>query len=191
VDPLVLTAPPVVERCHHPRVRSRDGRRPWRRLVVAAVIALVAIGVVRAWDASRQPPTGDGWRILAHQRATGDRNGIRLITDQAGLDAAWREMRIPSDPLTADFGRSVVAWLTPVGTIACTTRLDDVRFDPGEHVVDGAFSLGLTSGCGSPPVSDSFLVAIDRDRLPAPPYRIRILGPDPRDAESGRLEVTD
>ena len=172
-------------------MRSSDGRRQWRRLVIAGVIALVAVGFVRAWDASRQPSTGDGWRIIAHQRATGDRNAVRLISDQAGLDAAWNEMRIPSDPVTVDFARSVVAWLTPVGTIACTTRLDDVRVDRERGLVDGAFSLGLTSGCGSPPVGDSFLVAIDRDRLPAPPYRIRILGPDPRDVENGRLEVAD
>ena len=84
-----------------------------------------------------------------------------------------------------------MAWLTPVGTIACTTRLDDIRFDRERRLVDGAFSLGLTMGCESPPVGDSFLVALDRDRLPDAPYEIRILGPDPTGVENGHLEVTD
>jgi hypothetical protein len=171
-------------------VSSLPGRRPWRRIAVIAILIVVVIGFGRAWDASRQVPSGDGWRILAHQRATGDRNQVKLITDQAGLDAAWREMLIRSDPLQVDFERSIVAWLTPVGTIACTTRLDDVRFDRDQRLVDGAFSLGLTSGCESPPVGDSFLVALDRDRLPDAPYQVRILGPDPTDVTNGTLDVS-
>lgn len=155
------------------------------------VLVVIAFGLVRAWDASRQVPSGDGWRILAHQRATGDRNEVKLITDQAGLDAASQEMLLRTEPQQVDFGRSIVAWLTPVGTIACTTRLDDIRFDRDARLVDATFSLGLTMGCGSPPVGDSFLVAIDRDRLPDAPYQIRILGPDPRDLANGGLEVTD
>jgi hypothetical protein len=98
---------------------------------------------------------------------------------------------VRSDPPIVDFDRSVVAWLTPLGTIACSTRLDRIRFDPDRHVVDGQFSFGLTVGCPSPPVSDSFLVAIDRVRLPSPPYQIRILGPDPGDAVNGQLDLDE
>ena len=168
---------------------SLPARRWWPRIALAVALVVVAIGLARAWDASRQLPSGDGWRLLAQQRATGDRNGVRLIRDQAGLDAAAEEMRLRTDPEAVDFERSIVAWLTPIGTISCTTRLDEIRFDLEQRLVDAAFSLGLTMGCGSPPVSDSFLVAIDRVRLPAPPYRIRIFGPDPRDVEHGVLEV--
>ena len=160
-------------------------------LAIAGVLAVVAVVLVRAWDASRQLAAGDGWRLLAHQRATGDRNQIQLITDQAELSAAWEEMRLHVEVPTVDFDRSVVAWLTPVGTLACTTRLDEVQFDREHGLMDGAFSLGLTLGCQSPPVGDSFLVAIGRDRLPVPPYQIRILGPQPVGGENGRLEVID
>ena len=161
----------------------------WRRIVGVSLVVVVGFGLLRAWDASRQLPSGDGWRILAQQRSTGDRNQVSVITDQAGLDAAWTDMRLTTDPTSVDFERSIVAWLTPVGTIACTTRLDDIRFDRGQRLVDGVFSLGLTLGCQSPPVADSFLVAIDRDRLPDAPYRIRILGPDPTGIANGELEV--
>lgn len=165
-------------------------RSSWPRIVIAAVVvAVLAVGLVRAWDQSRQLPTGDGWQLLGRQRGVGDRNQVRLIGDQAGLDAAWTVLRLTTDPPTVDFGRSVVAWLTPLGTLSCPSRLDEVRFDPQERLVDGAFSLGLSMGCASPSVGDSFLVAIDRTRLPQPPYQLRILGPDPPDTANGQLHV--
>ena len=153
------------------------------------LVVVVAVALLRAWDHSRQPPSGDGWQILGRQRGVGDRNEVHLISDQAGLDAAWTVLRLTTDPPTVDFGRSVVAWLTPLGTISCPSRLDEIRFDAGEHRVDGAFSLGLSLGCTSPAVGDSFLVAIDRDRLPPAPYQVRIIGPEPPGVANGQLDV--
>jgi hypothetical protein len=160
-----------------------------RRILIGAILVVVAVLLVRAWEYSRQPPTGDGWQVLARQRGIGDRNAAHLIHDQAGLDAAWKALLLRSDPPRVDFTRSVVAWLTPVGTIACPSRLDEIRFDSAQRLVDGSFSLGLTMGCRSPAVSDAFLVAIDRDRLPEAPYQIRILGPDPGGVANGQVVV--
>jgi hypothetical protein len=150
---------------------------------------VLAIALVRAWDYSRQLPSGDGWQLLGRQRGVGDRNQVRLIGDQAGLDAAWGVLLLHSDPPKVDFARSVVAWLTPLGTISCPSRLDEIRFDPEGRQVDGAFSLGLSMGCESPSVGDSFLVAIDRNRLPQSPYQVRILGPEPPGMANGKLDV--
>jgi hypothetical protein len=161
-----------------------------RRILIGAVTAVIVLALVVAWDYSRQLPSGDGWQLIARQRGVGDRNEPHLITDQAGLDAAWSALAIRSDRPTVDFGRSVVLWLTPVGTIACPTRLDEIRFDPTARAVDGSFSLGLTMNCRSPSVGDSFLVAVDRSRLPPTPYQVRILGPDPPGVTNGRLEVS-
>ncbi len=164
-------------------------RPSWRRILIGAILAVLAVGLVGAWNYSRQLPDGDGWQLLARQRGVGDRNEPRLITDQAGLDAAWNALLIHSDPPTVDFDRSVVAWLTPLGTVACPSRLDEIRFDAAQRVVDGSFSLGLTMNCRSPSVGDSFLVAIDRNRLPPTPYQVRILGPDPPGVPNGQLDV--
>lgn len=169
-------------------MRSRPRLR-WRWILIAGAIAVLGLGLVRAWDDSRQVSSGDGWQLLARQRAVGDRNRVGLIADQAALEAAWKRLLLRTDPPSVDFERSVVAWLTPLGTISCPTRLDRIRFDPDRHLVDGQFSLGLTVGCQSPPVSDTFLVAIDRDRLPSAPYQVRILGPDPGDAVNGQLDL--
>jgi hypothetical protein len=161
----------------------------WRRILIGATLAVLAVALVVAWDYSRQLPSGDGWQLLARQRGVGDRNEARLITDRAGLDAAWNALLMRSDPPGVDFARSVVVWLTPLGTISCPSRLDEIRFDPAARVVDGSFSLGLTMNCRSPSVGDSFLVAIDRNRLPPTPYQVRILGPDPPGVTNGHLEV--
>jgi hypothetical protein len=171
-------------------VRSRR-HLSWRWILVACALVVVGVGLVRAWDDSRQVASGDGWQLLARQRAVGERGRVSVIDDQAAFDAAWTGLLLHADPPVVDFERSVVVWLTPLGTIACPTRLDRIRFDPDGHLVDGQFSLGLTFGCQSPSVSDTFLVAIDRDRLPATPYRIRILGPDPGDVVKGQLDLSD
>ena len=160
-----------------------------RLILIAGALAILGVGLVRAWDDSRQVSSGDGWQLLARQRAVGERGRIDVIDDQAAFDAAWKGLLLRTDPPTVDFQRSVVAWLTPLGTIACPTRLDRIRFDPDRHLVDGQFSLGLTFGCRSPSVSDTFLVALDRDRLPSVPYQLRILGPDPGDAVNGQLDL--
>ena len=52
----------------------------------------------------------------------------------------------------------------------------------------GSSRSGSRWAARSPPVSDTFLVALDRDRLPAAPYQVRILGPDPGDAVTGQLD---
>jgi hypothetical protein len=164
-------------------------RPSWPRILIGATLAVFAVALVGAWDYSRQPPNGDGWQLLARQRGVGDRNKPRLLTDQAGVDAAWNALHMRSDPPGVDFERSVVVWLTPLGTISCPSRLDEIRFDSAERLVDGSFSLGLTMNCRSPSVGDSFLVAIDRNRLPPTPYQVRILGPDPPGVTNGQLDV--
>jgi hypothetical protein len=164
-------------------------RPSWRRILIGAILVTGAVVLVRAWEYSGQPQGGDGWQLLARQRGIGDQNAAHLIDDQPGLNAAWKALLLRTDQPSVDFGRSVVAWLTPVGTIACPSRLDEIRFDPARRVVDGSFSLGLTMGCRSPAVSDAFLVAIDRDRLPEAPYQLRILGPDPGGVANGQVVV--
>jgi hypothetical protein len=74
-----------------------------------------------------------------------------------------------------------VFWLVPQGTIGCPSRLDRVAFDATGRTVSGVFSLGLTAGCDRAAVPDSFLIAVDRRRLPAEPFEIRLVGPESAD----------
>lgn len=93
------------------------------------------------------------------------------------------------DPSPVDFGRSTVFWLTSIGTIGCPSRLDDIRIDPVEALIDVRFSRGFTLGCDDGVVPDSFLVSVDRDRLPTIPYRLRLSGATPPGIAGAEVEV--
>lgn len=138
------------------------------------LIGLVALGLILGWDASRQPTVGHDWQLLGRQRAIGQPNTITMVTDQAQLTSAWNALHLSDDPSPVDFDRSIVFWLTSVGTIGCPSRLDDVRIDLVTALVDATFSRGFTLGCDDGIVPDSFLVRLDRDRLPTAPYRVRL-----------------
>ena len=154
------------------------------------VVAVLAVGLVRAWDHSRQLPTGDGWQLLGRQRGVGDRNQVRLIGDQAGLDAAWTVLRLttgPTDGRLRTIGRGL-AHAARYALLPESPGRDPVRSRP-ERLVDGAFSLGLSMGCRQP-LGRRLVPRRDRpDRLPPPPYQVRILGPDPPDTANGQLHV--
>jgi hypothetical protein len=65
-------------------------RLPGRRTLAAGAVAVLVVGLVRAWDDSRQVSSGDGWQLLVRQRAVGERGRVTLIGDQAALEAAWK-----------------------------------------------------------------------------------------------------
>ena len=72
-------------------------------------------------------------------------------------------------------------WFVDTGTFGCRSRLDGIRFDGDARLVTGLFGRGLVAFCDEAAVPDSFLVAIDRDRLPPTPYRIQLReAPAPR-----------
>jgi len=152
-------------------------QRLTRRRIVLAVIGVVClVAFIRVWDLSSQPTSGDGWRLLARQRAVAGSEPTIPLADAAALANAWQKLRLHGEP-QVDLATYAVFWLTTSGTIGCPSRLDDVTFDPADHVIVGRFSLGLTSGCDHANVPDSFLVAIDRARLPAEPFQVRLTGP--------------
>jgi len=152
-------------------------QRPTRRRLVLAVIGAVCLVVfLRAWDLSSQPGSGDGWRLLARQRAVAGSEPTLRLADAGALADAWQKLRLHGEP-QVDFASEAVFWLTASGTIGCPSRLDDVTFDPADRALVGRFSLGLTSGCDHAKVPDSFLVAIPRARLPAEPFTVRLIGP--------------
>ena len=160
-----------------------------RRLRRGLLLFVVALALIYAADASRQPTSGDGWRLLAYQRGVGDAANVRVVADQAEFEDAWARLLIRTAPSHPDFARTAVFWFTYRGTIGCPSRFEGLRIDPGRSLVAGSFSLAITSGCDDKVVPDSFLVAIDRDRLPAAPYRVQLADPVPATATGGSIEV--
>jgi hypothetical protein len=148
-----------------------------RRRVVLAVIGLAGVlGFVQVWALSSQPTSGDGWRLLARQRAVPGPASATPITDPTALADAWDTLQIGGEA-PVDLATQAVFWLSTSGTIGCPARLDAVDIDIPDRAVVGRFSLGLTAGCDHKAVPDSFLVAVPRDRLPPAPFTVRVIGP--------------
>jgi hypothetical protein len=160
-----------------------------RRIVSALLLGAVALGVLYAWDGSRQPVSGSGWTILLAQRGLGTPNTVAVLNDQAALDAAWDSFRARGAAPRIDFERRLVLQLIDTGAIACRSRLDGFAIDRERRQVSGSFSRGLVAGCDDGLVPDSFLVAIDRSLLPPAPWTLLLRDPLPPDAPDARLEV--
>lgn len=158
-------------------------------MVRALALGALALGFLYAWDGSRQPTSGDGWQLLAAQRSVGEFDSVALIRDQTELGAAWEAMLLRTAVPAVDFDRWLVGWFVDTGTIGCRSRLDGIVFDAGRRIVAGAFSRGLVSGCDDGRVPDSFVVALDRRRLPPLPFTLLLRDPLPADAPNGRVEV--
>jgi hypothetical protein len=168
----------------HPSHRSRVPS-----ILAAIIVGGLAIAFALAWDASRQPSSGRDWRLVAQQRGSGDPGQVQVLDDEADVAAAWKALNLVGPPAIVDFDRSLALWLTGVGTIGCPSRLDDISIDAAGGDVVATFSRGFTLGCDDGVVPDSFLVAVDRDRLPPGPFRVRLVGPHPPEVTPGFVEV--
>ena len=149
------------------RARSGAALRGYAVFGFALLLLFVA-------DGSRQPTSGEGWRILGYQRGVAGPTDIVRIDTQAELDRVWDRARIRSAParLTAD---TTTFWVTATGSIGCPAHFAGLRRDAASIIA--VFTSALTVGCDTLKVPDSFLLAVDNDRLPAGPFRFVRVGP--------------
>ena len=122
-----------------------------------------------------QPRSGDGWRLLRHGKVGAPyRTGI--ATDPASLETLWRTAQMRKDPPPVDFEREVVIWFGAVYGGSCPgIRLDDVVVDPERAVVHALIVLpDPPPACTDDANGHAYLVAVDRDRLPGPPFAIQL-----------------
>lgn len=139
---------------------------------------------------------GEGWRLLA----TGETDGGEAYTVAAALDAPsgrelWSAARLEGELPPVDWDREiVVSFLQGIGGGCNEVRLDDVVIDHGLRAVYPVTSdplqprncdLSLTG-------SVAFVVALDRDALPASPFTVQISDrvqpcPSGLECEPGRI----
>ena len=161
--------------------QSDESAAPRRRARVALGITLfvIAFTTLYVMDGSRQPPSGDGWRLIGMQRGLGDPGAIDPLLDSSAVQAAFALLHLASPPPTAHGSPAFL--LTGVGTIGCPARFDGVRFDAAARVVTATIAVRLVFDCDPSRVPESFIVAIDRERLPSGQFRFRL-----EDSLSGR-----
>ena len=141
-------------------------------MVLGVVVFVIAFAGLYVMDGSRQPTNGDGWRLLGMQRGLGDPGTIDSLLDSAALEAAFAFLHLAPPP--PDALGSPAFLFTGVGTVGCPARFDGVRFDPAARVVTATIAVRLVFDCDPSRVPESFIVAIDRERLPSGPFRIRL-----------------
>ena len=127
-----------------------------------------------------QQPAGDGWRLLATE-PTGHPYRTGIAFDDASLEALWGVSGVSAPLPEVDWQHEVVIWFGAVYGSSCPDlRLDDVVVDGRQRLVHAEIVLA------DPPVActddanpRAFLVAVDRVRVPAPPFAIQLSSEDP------------
>jgi hypothetical protein len=156
-----------VRRIARPRKRSR-------RILRGLALFVTAFALLFIMDGSRQPTSGHDWRILGYQRAISGPAIIAPVTDEATIDAVWAKLLLPGVP-RAEFDRTAVFWFTATGSFGCPSHFAGLDIDQSRRIVAARVTRAHTSRCDTLTVPDSFLIAIDRDRLPPAPYRVELV----------------
>lgn len=127
-----------------------------------------------------QPTAGDGWRLLGHEQGAGQayRSGVATTDEQ--LATLWAQSGLDGEAPEVDWQAEVVVWFGAVYGSSCPIRLDDVVVTGttvrGELVVPGS---GPYSACTEDANPHAFVVAVDRDVLPAGPFVVQLGAADP------------
>jgi hypothetical protein len=115
---------------------------------------------------------GDGWAYLGEADAMPDNELHRILADPATLSSMWDQLGIQEEPPRVDFQKQVVLALVIGHSGSCPrTRLDDVVVD-GRQVYAIIPTITDEMGCTDDWVPRTYLVAVERDRLPAPPFQL-------------------
>jgi hypothetical protein len=130
--------------------------------------------------AGPQQPAGDGWRLLATE-PTGQPYRTGIAWDAASLADLWAAAGMSADVPAVDFEREVVIWLGAVYGSSCPDlRLDDVVIDGGRRLIHAVIVLVDPPGaCTADANPRAYLVAVPRERLPAPTFAIQLSAEDP------------
>jgi len=120
-----------------------------------------------------QPSGGDGWRLLADEEG-GEHWLVGLAADAAGLAELWAEIGLAAPDLEVDFDEYVVVSFGAVHGSSCPNiRLDDVVVD-GAVVYPEIVLVNSRAWCTLDAISHTYVVALERSRLPSGPFVIQL-----------------
>jgi hypothetical protein len=126
-----------------------------------------------------QPLAGDGWRLLADEPRVGDIYRTGIATDPGAMATLWDSVGLPGPLPDVDFTAEVVIWFGAVHSGSCPhIRLDDVVVD-GTLVYPVIVSTEFAGYCTADANPHAYVVALQRDRLPAGQFAIQLSASDP------------
>jgi hypothetical protein len=122
-----------------------------------------------------QPQGGDGWRLLYEQDETGDSYRAGIAWDQPSLVTLLGDIPGFADvDLDVDFENEVVIWFGAVHGSSCPNiRLDDVVV-AGDSIHAVIVNTDNALACTDDAIPHAYVVGLERDRLPAPPFYLAL-----------------
>jgi hypothetical protein len=127
-----------------------------------------------------QQQAGDGWRLLADE-LVGEPYRTGIAADDEGYARLWDEVGLTADRPPVDLETEVVIWFGAVYGSSCPDlRLDDVVVDRDRalvyaEIVDVSGQVACTDDANP----RAFVVAVERERLPAGAFAIQLRADDP------------
>jgi hypothetical protein len=139
-----------------------------------------------------QPLAGDGWRLLADQDETGFSYRTGIAYDDTSYEALWAQARLNGDRPSVDFQSEVVIWFGAVHGSSCPRlRLDGVVVDAARSLVHADITSLDAGVCTADAIAHVYVVALQRDRLPAGPFAIQLGADDPPGGAPEERTVVD
>jgi hypothetical protein len=128
-----------------------------------------------------QPDEGDGWRLLGDEMV-GETYRTGIATTEEQYRTLWRQVGMSAQRPPVDFAAEVVVWFGAVYGSTCPIRLDNVAVvtDHEPALVHAVTVVpGGTGACTADANPHAYVVAIQRDRLPAGPFAVQLGEADP------------
>ena len=125
-----------------------------------------------------QPQRGPAWRLLANEPGVGTVWDTTAAFDQEGYRELWRMLGLDGEPPAVDFEHEIVLHFGPAVSGSCSNiRLDGLRIE-NDLVLPQIVQPGVQPpACTADANPHTYLLAVERSALPAPPFRVQ-LGPD-------------
>lgn len=142
--------------------------------------------------AGPQPTEGDGWTLIGYEHDSGPNYRTGAATDAGQLARLWRRSGVDGAVPDVDFDETIVVWFAiGHGSTCDELRMDDVVVDVEAatiypRMVDLEDNVGCTDDLAG---AFQYLVAVDRDRLPPPPFVVQT-GPPQEDAYGASMDQT-
>jgi len=123
---------------------------------------------------------GPGWRLLAAGETSGNEAYlVHAATDEAEYDDLWSTLAMGGDPPRVDFTEEVVvSFAHGIGSSCPEMRLDGVRIQDGLVFSDASDPLEPRACTADLVGAVVFVVAVERDALPAEGFTLQLRGAD-------------
>ncbi|WP_298460603.1 hypothetical protein [uncultured Cellulomonas sp.] len=139
-----------------------------------------------------QQPAGEGWRLLGHEEGAGEAYGTGVASSDEQLAALWEQSGLPGTAPAVDWQREIAVWFGAVYGSSCPIRLDDVVVDGrtlhAAIVIPGA---GPATACTDDANPHSYVVAVERSRLPHGAFVVQLGRSDPPPGAPRERTVVD